>query len=100
MPPPRAAGPAADMTTPAVGSGAYRITPSGAAQATRPTTRLPRRARPLCMCCRGAVRVFFAVGAAGVVRLRGERAVGWLRAWEWLVRRAGVAGCEPAALET
>jgi hypothetical protein len=58
------------------------------------------RTRPLCVCCQGAVRVFFAVGAAGVARPRGERAVGWLRAWEWLVRRAGVAGCEPAALET
>jgi hypothetical protein len=42
----------------------------------------------------------FEAGAAGMARARGERAVTWWRARESLVRRAGVAGCELAALET
>src|SRR5437016_3456376 len=66
----------------------------------RPTTRLALISRPLCVRCQPVPRVLLEAGAAGMARPRGERAVGWWRAREWLVRRAGVAGCELAALES
>src|ERR1035437_9370684 len=55
------------------------------------------RSRPLC--CQDACRSFFGAGAGGEGS-GGGRVVALGRVREWLSRRSGVFGCEPAALAT